>query len=139
MLKIINKQQSVELIKRFVESQFSNETWYQDIKEYLFAIVLYGSVAKETNRVDSDIDVLFILPLEIEQKYTSSEYSYQFEGREVNIVIRSIEKLRKIAAEKNDALQKDVFRDAEIIWNRDGEVMQLLSEIELATVNPSKI
>ena len=139
MLKIINKQQSVELIKRFVESQFSNETWYQDIKEYLFAIVLYGSVAKETNRVDSDIDVLFILPLEIEQKYTSSEYSYQFEGREVNIVIRSIEKLRKIAAEKNDAFQKDVFRDAEIIWNRDGEVMQLLSEIELATVNPSKI
>jgi len=37
---------------------------------------LYGSVAKGTNRGDSDIDILLIVPLEVEQTYTSGEYFY---------------------------------------------------------------
>lgn len=130
MSQIITKKQAIELVKIFVELQLCNELWYQNVKEHLSAIVFYGSVAKGINRVDSDIDILIILPLEIEDKYTTGEYFYQFEDREVNIVIRSIEKLRKIAEEKNDVFQKEVFRDAEIIWSRDGEVAHLLTEIE---------
>lgn len=127
----ITKKESISLIKRFIESQLCNEKWYQDVEDHLSAIILYGSTAKGANRVDSDIDILLILPLEIEEKYTAGEYFYQFEGREINIVIRSIENLRKIATEGNDEFQKEIFREAEIIWNKDGEVEKLLKIIGL--------
>lgn len=131
MSEIITREQAIELIKGFIELQLCNEVWYQDIKEHLSAIVLYGSTAKGTNRVDSDVDILLIMPLEIEEKYTTGEYFYQFEGREINIVIRSIERLRSIAEEKKDAFQKEIFRDSKIIWSRDNEVEKLLGIISL--------
>lgn len=129
MTDLINKKQAVELIRRFIDRELDEEGWYQNIKEHLLAIILYGSVAKGINRVDSDIDILFILPLEIEEKYTAGEYFYNYEGKEINIVVRSIEKLRMIANGGNDAFQKEVFRDAEIIWSRDDEVANLLRKI----------
>ena len=127
--KCITKKHAIELIKKFIELELDKETWYQNIKEHLSAVILYGSVAKEVNRTDSDVDILLILPLEIEKRYTTGEYFYQFEGREINIVIRSIERLRKIAKEKNDEFQKEVFRKAEIIWDSNGEVDKLLMDI----------
>lgn len=129
MSQVINKKEAVELVKRFIDLELHKEIWYQDIKDHLSAIMLYGSVAKGTNRPDSDVDVLLILPLEIEEKYTSGEYVFQFEGKEINVVLRSIEKLRKIAEGKNDEFQKEVFRDSAIIWSKDGEVEKLLNEI----------
>ncbi|MFA5022844.1 MAG: nucleotidyltransferase domain-containing protein [Candidatus Paceibacterota bacterium] len=126
-MKKLTKKEAGELTQRFIEVDLVKEAWYQNIKEHVSAIILYGSTAKGTNRPDSDIDVLFLLPLEIEKKYTMGEYVYQFEGREINIVIRSIEKLRKIAEEKNDPFQKEVFREAEIIFDKNGEVTRLLS------------
>jgi predicted nucleotidyltransferase len=128
---LINKKQAIEIVKRFIDSDLQNEDWYQNIKEHLFAIILYGSVAKGLNRIDSDIDVLFILPLEIEEKYTKGEYFFQFEGRDVNIVMRSIERLRQIAKDKNDEFQKEIFRDAEITWSSDEEVEELLKSVKL--------
>ncbi|MDD5463767.1 MAG: nucleotidyltransferase domain-containing protein [Candidatus Moranbacteria bacterium] len=125
----ITKKQAVEWVRKFIEFELDKESWYQNIKEYLRAVILYGSVAKGVNRVDSDIDVLFFLPLEIEEKYTTGEYIYKFEGKEINIVIRSVEKLRKIAEEKNDEFQKEVFRDSEIIWSGDGEIGELINVI----------
>ena len=127
--KFITKKQAIELIKKFIEFELVNELWYQNVKEDVSAIVLYGSVAKGTNREDSDIDILFFLPLEIEEKYTTGEYVYQFEEKEINIVIRSIERLHKIAAEKNDEFQKEIFREAYIIWSKDEEVSELVSVI----------
>jgi predicted nucleotidyltransferase len=129
--KCITKKQAIELIKKFIKFELINELWYQNIKESLRAIVLYGSVAKGMNRTDSDIDILFFVPLEIEEKYTAGEYLYQFKGKDINIVIRSIEKLRKIAEEKNDEFQKEVFREAEVIWSKDDEAKNLIMEIEL--------
>lgn len=131
MSQVIGKSQAIELIKRFIESDLNSESWYQNIKKHLSAVILYGSVAKGNNRADSDIDVLLILPLEIEEKYTAGEYFYQFEGKEINIGIRSMEKLRKIAKEKDDAFQKEIFRDVEIIWSRDDEIEKLLRVISL--------
>lgn len=124
--KCITKKQAVELVRKFIESELNKESWYQNIKEYLSAIILYGSVAKGINRIDSDVDILFFLPLEIEEKYTTGEYVYQFEGREINIVIRSIENLHKIAKDGSDKFQKEVFRGAEIIWSRGCEIDKLL-------------
>lgn len=134
MSHCITKKQAVELAKKFIELELSNQIWYQDIKEHILAVILYGSVAKGTNRSDSDIDILLILPLEVEEKYTEGEYSYPYEGKEINVVIRSIEKLRSIAQEKNDAFQQEVFRNAEIIWSRDEEVARLLKEIEACQI-----
>lgn len=130
MDRVINKKQATDLVRRFIESELNNETWYQKIKDHCVAIILYGSVAKEVNRADSDVDVLLILPLEMEEKYTIGEYFYSFEGEKVNVVIRSIERLRKIVEEKNDSLQKEVFRNAEIIWSRGGEIAHLLKNLE---------
>ena len=127
--KCITKKQAVELIKKFIEFELDNKSWYQNIKKHLSAILLYGSVAKGVNRADSDIDILLILPLEIEEKFTIGEYVYQFEGKEINIVIRSIERLRKIAVEKNDEFQKEIFRESEIIWSKDEDVAELISII----------
>jgi predicted nucleotidyltransferase len=125
----ITKEQAVELTKRFIETDLSGETWYQAIKEHLLAIILYGSTAKGTNRPDSDIDILFILPLAIEKEYTAGEYFYKFEEREINIVIRSIEKLRQIAEAGDNDFQKEVFRESLIIWSKDGKLTQLLKKL----------
>jgi len=43
--------------------------------------------------------------------------------------LRSIEKLRKIASEKKDIFQKEIFRKAEVLMDSDGEASNLLKEI----------
>lgn len=122
----MNKSEAIEIIREFIENRMESEKWYQDIKTYLKAIILYGSVAKGINRLDSDIDVMFILPLEMEEKYMKGEYFFEYKNNEINIVIRSIERLRKIAEGKYDPFQAEVFRESEIIWQKDDEVCALL-------------
>jgi len=90
---------------------------------------LYGSVAKGTNRGDSDIDILLIVPLEVEQTYTSGEYFYTYQGNVINIVLRSIERLRIITQEQIDTFQKEIFRGAVIVTSINDEVKNLLSQI----------
>lgn len=124
----ISKPKAIEIIKRFLENGITEE-WYQNINPYLKAVILYGSVAKGINRPDSDIDILFVLPLEIEEKYTKGEYLYKYDDYEINIVIRSIERLRKIAKQSYDSFQAEVFRESEIIWQKDDEVQKLLEKI----------
>jgi predicted nucleotidyltransferase len=127
--KKITKKEAIRIIKEFIPEILEKENWYGKIKEYIKAVVLYGSVAKGKNRPDSDIDFLIILPLEIEEKYTKGEYFFQFNNREINIVLRSIETLRKLAKEQNDAFQSEVFSDSEIIWEKDKEVRDLIEKI----------
>ena len=92
--KSITKQQAVKVIKSFMKNFLIHKRWYKNIKPYIQAIVLYGSVAKEMSRPDSDIDFLIFVPLEVEKKYTSGEYFYNYGNFEINIVLRSIERLR---------------------------------------------
>jgi hypothetical protein len=106
--------------------------WYRETSEHLKSIVFYGSRAKRTNRKDSDIDLLFIMPIEIEEKHTEGEYSYEFGGQEINIVIRSIERLRDIAAGEHDSFQAEIFRNSEIMWQRDSEADELIKLISFA-------
>ncbi len=96
---MISRSQAVIIINEFLNNNLKDD-WFLKIKPYIKAIILYGSVAKETNKLDSDIDILFIVPLKIEEECTSGEYFYQYSNEEINIVLRSIEKLRKIAEEK---------------------------------------
>ena len=126
----ITKKKSIKIISKFLEKKIVLENWYQDIKPYLKAVILYGSVAKGTNRPDSDIDILFIIPLDTEEKYTKGEYSYKYEDQEINIVIRSIERIRDIANRDPNSFQKEVFRDSEIIWQKDTEVQELLQKLD---------
>jgi len=51
------------------------------------------------------------LPLGIEQKYTVGEYFYNYKDISINIVLRSIEKLRKIAKSQNDTAQDAAEND----------------------------
>ncbi len=126
--KKINKNKAVTLIKEFIKNSLSKEEWYQNIKPHIKAIILYGSVAKGTNCQNSDIDFLIILPLEIEKKYTKGEYVYHYKNQEINIVLRSIERLRKLAKSKKDNFQAEVFMDSEIIWEKDNEVKGLIKK-----------
>lgn len=129
-MKVIkNKSEAIKIVNEFISDQLESEKWYQDIRPELKAIILYGSVVKGTNNEDSDIDILFILPIKIEEKYTQGEYSYNYKGEEVNIVIRSIEKLGEIARGEFDAFQVEIFRESEIIWQKDNEVNELLYRI----------
>lgn len=127
---MISKSESLQLIKDFLDSDFKQEEWFKSIREYIKAIVLYGSIAKGMNTTDSDIDVLVILPLDMEEKYTKGEYFYKYKNYEINIVCRSIEKLRELAESKEkDLFQKEVFRDSEIIWSKDDEVKKLIGDL----------
>jgi predicted nucleotidyltransferase len=126
----INKRRAITLIKKFIKFPLSEKKWYKKIKPYAKAIILYGSVAKGTNRKNSDIDFLIILPLNIEKKYTKGEYFYNFKGYEINIVLRSIEGLRKIVKEQKDSFQAEVFKYAVIIWEKDKEVGNLINSIK---------
>ena len=118
------------LLHKFLDEVISKENWYQNIKDELRSIILYGSVAKGTNRPDSDIDLLFVLPLAVEEKYTTGEYFLNYDNHEFNIVMRSIEKLRQLAGGSHDAFQAEVFRDSKIIWQKDEEVKDLIAKIQ---------
>ena len=98
------------------------------MEPFVKAIVFYGSRAKGLNKPDSDIDILLFTPLRAEEEYTKGEYFYKFNNYEINIVLRSIERLRKLAVEKDD-FQRGVFRDCEIIWEKDNEVKELIKKI----------
>jgi predicted nucleotidyltransferase len=127
---MISKLEALQLVREFLDGDFKQEEWFKNIQEYIKAIVLYGSVAKGVNTINSDIDVLIILPLEIENKYTKGEYVYMYKDYEINIVCRSIEKLRELAKlEEKDLFQREVFRDSEIIWSTDDEVKGLIKFI----------
>jgi len=123
--------QALDIIENF-QAELDKQAWYKSVKPHLKAALLYGSVAKGTNRPDSDIDMLLIVPLEVEEKYTAGEYSYDFQGVEINIVLRSIERLRVLAAAKPDVIQQEVFRDSVLIYEKDEEVRELLRKIARA-------
>lgn len=127
---MINQKQAIKIYRQFLDNVLSNENWYKNASSHIKASLLYGSTAKGTNREDSDIDILLILPLEIEEMFTIGEYVYDYQGHEVNIVLRSIEKLRKIAQERKDSYQKEVFRGSTIISACDDEVKNLLLDIQ---------
>ena len=124
----LTPSKAIKIVKGFKRSLLTRESWFIKIKPYIKAIILYGSIAKGTNRPDSDIDVLIITPLKIEEKYTKGEYVYQYKKYKINIVLRSIERLRRLA-KKPTRLQAEVFRKARIIWEKDKEVKRLIEKI----------
>ena len=126
----LNQKQAVEIYKQFLANVLSGETWYKNITLHIKATLLYGSIAKGTNREDSDIDILMILPLEIEEKFTKGEYFYNYQKYEINIVLRSIEKLREIAKAQTDNFQKEVFKNSIVIYSTDDEVETLLKRVD---------
>jgi inorganic pyrophosphatase len=126
---MINKNQAKKIVKDFLETELEKE-WFNKIKPSVKAFVLYGSMVKGTNKPESDIDIMIILPLEQEKAHTKGEYFYDYKDQKINIVLRSIEKLKKIAEDKNDLFQKEIFREAEVLSDTDGEVCKLLKEID---------
>ena len=133
-MKKLAKKEAINIIKEYIKYELMNKDWYKKIKSYVKAIVFYGSTAKGLNRSDSDLDILIFIPLEIELKHTKGEYSYTFDKREINIVLRSIERLRKLAKEQNNAFQAEVFRKSEIIFESDPEVRTLIEKIKAVKI-----
>jgi len=125
----LSKSEAIEVVESFLVQRLNHEGWYQNISKEIYAILLYGSAAKGLNTEKSDIDVMILLPLEAEKKFTDGEYFYNFRGQTVNVVLRSIEKLREVTSAR-DEFQKEIFRESEIIWQKDGEVAKLLLELE---------
>jgi len=121
----LSKSEAIEIAKAFVKKVLIKEDWYKKIESKVSAILLYGSVAKAVNRSDSDIDLMIILPIETEKAFTKGEYVIKYEGFEINIVLRSIEKLRTIDFIR-DKFQKEVFRESEFILENNAEVRSLL-------------
>ena len=125
----MTRVETIKLIRRFIAEELPQAEWYQKIAGAVKAVIFYGSRAKGVNRPDSDIDILLIVPLEVEKKYTAGEYVFQYEGQEINIVLRSIERMRKIAEEGKDVSEAEVFRGSEVIWKSDNEVQNLIDKI----------
>lgn len=125
---MLTKNEAISIARQFIQDLLPQERWFQHVQPFVQAMLLYGSVAKGQNRPDSDIDLLIILPLEIEENFTSGEYVYHFHNHEINIVLRSIERMRAIAKEANDSFQKEVFRGCVPITVSE-EVSALLASI----------
>lgn len=92
-------------------------------------VVTHLRAQKEENRPDSDIDILIICPRNTKIKYTKGEYFYDFEGREINTVLRSIERLRKLAGQGFNEFEAEFFRKSEILWEKDKEVTELINKL----------
>jgi len=125
----MNKPEAIKLSKKFIDEILKKEDWYIRTKNKTKAIILYGSTARGTNTDNSDIDLLFFMPLEIEKSYTKGEYFYNYGEEEFNIVIRSIERLRFSAKNKYDEFQDNVFCGHEMLFSADDEVAMLISII----------
>lgn len=128
-MKKLNRNEAICMLKEYIKTEIKKLKWYQNIKPYVKAIVFYGSTAKGLNRPKSDLDILIFVPLEIEKKYTKGEYSYKFKDKEINIVLRSIEKLLKIGEEKNNLFEAEVFRNCEVLYESDSKVRTLIKKI----------
>jgi len=128
-MRKISKRDAIALVNEFLKKELVKEDWYQRIQKHVKAIVLYGSVAKGMNRADSDIDIYLISPLKIEETYAAGDYFYYYKHREIDIVLRSIERLRKLAKGKHNNFEAEIFRGSEIISERDGEARELISKI----------
>jgi len=126
----ISKGEAVTLSKLFIDKFLPKEKWYQNIKPYIEAVVLFGSVAKGMNRIDSDIDIFIFVPLDMENKYAKKgEYFYKFKNREFNIVLKSIERLEKIVEEQTDISQAEIFRGSKILWEKSDKVRRLIDSV----------
>lgn len=128
-MEILSKKQGIEILTEYIDTKLPKLKWYNQIKPHIKAIVFYGSTAKGLNRADSDLDILIFVPLKIETKYTKGEYFYKFNGREINIVLRSIERLRKLGREQNSSFESEVFRKCKILYEADSEVKTLIKRI----------
>ncbi len=131
----ISKKEAVVLLKLFIDEFLPKEKWYQNIQPHIEAIVLFGSVTKGLNRPDSDIDLLIFVPLGIENKYAKGEYFFKFKDREFNIVLRSIERLEKIAKEQTDVFQAELFRNSKILWEKSDKIRKLINSIQEIKIN----
>jgi predicted nucleotidyltransferase len=129
MDNLIIAEKALAILKDFKFDVLKKEEWYMAIQPSIKAELLYGSVAKGTNNPNSDIDMLIILPLEIEEKYTSGEYFYNYKGYIINIVLRSVEKLRIIASEGKNTFQQEIFEKSVLLFQKDNEVLKLVDII----------
>lgn len=125
-MKKLTRKEAIQILQKYIQEELPKLDWYQNVKDYIKAIVFYGSTAKEQNREDSDLDFLIFIPREIEEKYTKGEYFYNYNGREINIVFRSINRLRTL---ENNLFEREVFRMSEFLYQKDDEVMKLLKKI----------
>ncbi|MFA5796561.1 MAG: nucleotidyltransferase domain-containing protein [Candidatus Woesearchaeota archaeon] len=126
----LSRKKTITLLNAFIADVLPKKQWFLSCKPFMNAAVFYGSRAKNNHRADSDIDILIFMPLAVEKKYTRGEYVYNYYGHHINIVIRSIERLRRIAAfREKDLFEAEIFRMAEIIWQKDTEVAQLIKKI----------
>ncbi|MDP2704531.1 MAG: nucleotidyltransferase domain-containing protein [bacterium] len=128
-LSKLSKADAVRMLKDFIREELPEKEWYKNISPHVKAMILYGSTAKGLNRADSDVDMLIIIPLAIEEKYTKGEYVYLFREQEINIVLRSLERLRELAEKHDDSFQMEVFLESEILWEADSEVRDLVEKI----------
>jgi len=125
----LSRKEGMEILNSYLELGLPKLKWYQQIKSHIKAIVFYGSTAKGLNRIDSDLDILIFVPLKIEKEYTKGEYLYKYHNREINIVLRSMERLRKLGREQNSFFESEVFRKSKILSESDSEVKTLIKKI----------
>jgi len=115
----VTKKEAIVVLKEFIALILVNEEWYKSCVNVIELIILYGSVAHQTNRIDSDIDIALFMPLDYEHRFTKGEYFYNFEGYEINIVIKSTERLHAQIERGITVQDKHVFTDVEIIFAKD--------------------
>ena len=134
-MRKLTRPEAIKILKQYIKTKLARLKWFKQIKPYLKAIVFYGSTAKGLNRPDSDIDILLFVPLHIETKYTKGEYFYKFNGREINIVLRSMERLRRLGKKQNDLYEAEVFRKCGILYESDSEVRTLIKKVRAVRIN----
>lgn len=132
LMKKLTRSEAINIANNYLETELPKFDWYQSVEPAISAILMFGSTGRGENRPDSDIDILIFVPLEIEEEFTTGEYMYEYEGREINIVLRSIERLRKLADGPCNQFETNVFAGTEILEDDTGEVTRLIELMRTA-------
>lgn len=128
-MKKITRNQAIVLLDTYIKSELPKKKWYKQVQSKISAMVFYGSTAKRKNRANSDLDLLVFLPLKVERKFTRGEYSYQYKKREINVVIRSIERLKILSKLNYNEFENEIFRMSKILWESDNTVRNCIKKI----------
>jgi predicted nucleotidyltransferase len=103
--------------------------------ETAIAVVLVGSLAKGTERVDSDVDVyLIVTDAAFAEAEAREQLSYvdsaiaTYEGGYVDIKLATVDYLRRAATEGDDPVRASFLR-ARVAWSRDTQLAALVAAI----------
>lgn len=128
-MKNISQLNIVYFIQTFVRDKLQRQRWYSQTHKHIEGITITGSVTHGFADRYSDIDLHVFMPLKYEECYTKSEYIYIYHQHHINVIIRSSERLRRLAKSQDDTEQGWILGHDILVYEKHrGRLSSLLKK-----------